>query len=190
MSSAFNIIFLGDLGPFHKHGLTQIPAWVSEYIRYKVWNKITYPIPKFNGATVEVREWINNFMPYLSVLWLRIIPVNKKGPWRQRSQGVNFDLWEYFDLSTFNGIFEHLDIRHVIVVFVKNLRISTFNLPKGSSILPIAIRIFYWHLGIVPMPIGPFWKNNRANIWMGSTQKTNHQGNMSLVRGRFMWGLR
>ena len=30
----------------------------------KVWDEITYPFPNFNVATVEVWEWINNFIPH------------------------------------------------------------------------------------------------------------------------------
>ena len=41
-------------GPFYKHGLTFIPAWISNYIHYKDWDEITYPFPNFNGGTVEV----------------------------------------------------------------------------------------------------------------------------------------
>ena len=40
--------------PFHLHGLTLIPAWISNYIHYKVWDEITYSFLNFNGATVEV----------------------------------------------------------------------------------------------------------------------------------------
>ena len=43
-----------------KHGLTKMPAWISNYIHYKVLDEITYPFPKFNGATVEIWEWISN----------------------------------------------------------------------------------------------------------------------------------
>ena len=32
----------------------QMPAWVSNYIHYKMWNEITSPFLNFNGATVEV----------------------------------------------------------------------------------------------------------------------------------------
>ena len=32
----------------------EIPAWISNYIHYKVWDEITYPFLNFNGATVEV----------------------------------------------------------------------------------------------------------------------------------------
>ena len=41
-------------GPFYSHGLTLIPAWISNYIRYNMWDEITYPFLNFNGATVEV----------------------------------------------------------------------------------------------------------------------------------------
>ena len=41
-------------GPFYQHGFTLIPAWISNYIHYKVWGEITYPFLNFNGATVEV----------------------------------------------------------------------------------------------------------------------------------------
>ena len=51
---------------FRWDGLTLIPAWISNYIHYKVWGEITYPFPNFNGATVEVWEWISNFIPHFS----------------------------------------------------------------------------------------------------------------------------
>ena len=41
-------------GPFYSYDLTLIPAWISDYIRYKLWDEITYPFLNFNGATVEV----------------------------------------------------------------------------------------------------------------------------------------
>ena len=41
-------------GPFYQHGLTLIPAWISNYIHYKVWDEITYPFLNLNGYTVEV----------------------------------------------------------------------------------------------------------------------------------------
>ena len=34
--------------------ITLIPAWISKYVHYNVWDEITYPFPNFNGATVEV----------------------------------------------------------------------------------------------------------------------------------------
>ena len=40
--------------PFYYHGLTLIPAWISNYIPRKAWDEITYPFLNFNGCTVEV----------------------------------------------------------------------------------------------------------------------------------------
>ena len=36
---SINIYFLG---PFYLHGLTLIPAWISNYIHYKVWDEIIH----------------------------------------------------------------------------------------------------------------------------------------------------
>ena len=41
-------------GPFYKHGLTLIPAWISNHIHQNMWDEITYAFLNFNGATVEV----------------------------------------------------------------------------------------------------------------------------------------
>ena len=40
--------------PFPYHGLTLVPALISIYIRYEMWDEITYPFANFNGATAEV----------------------------------------------------------------------------------------------------------------------------------------
>ena len=48
--------------PFHWHGLTLILAWISNLMPINVWDEITYPFPNFNGAAVEVWEWISNFI--------------------------------------------------------------------------------------------------------------------------------
>ena len=48
-------------GPFYYVELTLIPAWISKHNPYKVWGENAYPFPNFNGAAVEVREWISNF---------------------------------------------------------------------------------------------------------------------------------
>ena len=53
----------------------------------KAWDEITYPFLNFNGCTVEVQEWISNFIPhyngcdYLSMLGLKLNHVSKRGPW-------------------------------------------------------------------------------------------------------------
>ena len=48
------------------HGLTYIPAWISNYIQYKVWDEIIYPFLNFNGVTGEVWEWISNFIRHFT----------------------------------------------------------------------------------------------------------------------------
>ena len=40
-------------GPFYWHGLTLIPVWINNYTLSKVWGENTYPLPNFNGATVQ-----------------------------------------------------------------------------------------------------------------------------------------
>ena len=45
------------MAPFYKHGLTLIPASISNYIHYKVWDEITYQFPNFSG---DVWEWVSN----------------------------------------------------------------------------------------------------------------------------------
>ena len=62
-----------DSDPFYWHGLIPVPAWLSNYIHDKAWDEITYPFPNFNGATVDVWEWISNFIPHtLFCIWLLI----------------------------------------------------------------------------------------------------------------------
>ena len=38
-------------GPFYWQGLTLIPAWISDYIHYKMWDDITYPFPPLKFMT-------------------------------------------------------------------------------------------------------------------------------------------
>ena len=47
-------------------GYTLFPAWIGNYIQYKVSDEIIYPFPNFNGTAVEVWEWINNFIPHFN----------------------------------------------------------------------------------------------------------------------------
>ena len=42
----------------------------------KVYDEITYPFPYFNGATIEVCEWVNNFNPHV----LMELIINKSPP--------------------------------------------------------------------------------------------------------------
>ena len=47
-------VILNDWDIFYYHGLTLIPAWISNYMSGKVWDEITYPFLNLNGTTVEV----------------------------------------------------------------------------------------------------------------------------------------
>ena len=67
---------------------TLIPAWISDYIHYKVQDEITCQFPNFNGGAVEVWEWVSDFIPYfsgmcfLSMQGFKSIHISKRGPWR------------------------------------------------------------------------------------------------------------
>ena len=51
-------------------GVPSIPmawlVWISNHMPSKEWDEITYPYPNFNGCrwSVEVWEWIRNFIPH------------------------------------------------------------------------------------------------------------------------------
>ena len=51
---------------FYWHVLTSIQAWISNYIHYIVWDKITNSFPNFNCATVEAWEWLSDFIPHFT----------------------------------------------------------------------------------------------------------------------------
>ena len=47
---------------------------------YKMWNNITFLLFSFNGATIEVGEWITNFPRSLKGMWLLIHAEIKASP--------------------------------------------------------------------------------------------------------------
>ena len=49
-----------------KNDPSLIPSWINSYIKYTVWDEITFLFPDFNGTTVEVWEWISNFIPHFT----------------------------------------------------------------------------------------------------------------------------
>ena len=53
---------LTRVAPFYEHDLTSIPGWISDHMPSKVLDEMIYPFPNFNGTTVEVYEWISNFI--------------------------------------------------------------------------------------------------------------------------------
>ena len=48
------LLLFGDQGPILLTWLTLIPAWISDYIHYEVWNEVTYPFPNLNGSAIEI----------------------------------------------------------------------------------------------------------------------------------------
>ena len=83
------VIKYNTMGPFYHHGLTLIPAWISNHMPRKVWAEITYPFQNFNGCTVEFWELITNFIPLYngsnnsSMLGLKLIHVSKRVTWNE-----------------------------------------------------------------------------------------------------------
>ena len=62
-------LITGAWDTFYWHDITLIPAWISNYIHYKIWDEFIYPFPNFNCATVctvEVWEWISNCIPHFT----------------------------------------------------------------------------------------------------------------------------
>ena len=57
------IMAVDDMGTLLFTWIDFIPAWMNYYIHQNVWDEITYPFPNFNGFTVEVWQWISNFIP-------------------------------------------------------------------------------------------------------------------------------
>ena len=58
-------IALFTCGPFYWHGLTSIPAWISNPMPSKVWYEINHSFLNFNGCTDEVWEWISDVIQRL-----------------------------------------------------------------------------------------------------------------------------
>ena len=53
------------------------PVSIHNHMHSKVWYEITYPIPNFDGCTVEVWEWKINFIPNF-IMDVDIYRINKK----------------------------------------------------------------------------------------------------------------
>ena len=54
LRTGFPALLREACGPFYSHGVTLIPARISNYMPGKVWDGITYPFLNLNGCTVEV----------------------------------------------------------------------------------------------------------------------------------------
>ena len=53
---------VGGLLQYRIPSETTTGSWISNHMTNKVWDEITYPFPNFNGAAVEVWEWMSNFI--------------------------------------------------------------------------------------------------------------------------------
>ena len=73
--------------------LTLVSAWISNYIHYKVGDENTYPFLNFNGATVEIYEWISN--DHLLIMGFRLIHFCKRGHKCLQLQPFKLQNWKY-----------------------------------------------------------------------------------------------
>ena len=62
---------------------------VSNYIHHKVWDEITYPCANFNGATVDIREWICNVHVTLYLVY-HYLSVPRLSHWCRDKMAVIF----------------------------------------------------------------------------------------------------
>ena len=64
------------------------PEWINNHTPSTVWDEITYPFLNFKCWSVDIWEWIRNFIPtLLGVLGIVIIIFSKMSHWRDdRSQ--------------------------------------------------------------------------------------------------------
>ena len=63
-------------GPLLLTGVNIIPEWITNCIHYKMWGEITYSSRNFNGATVDVWDWIINFIPQFTRLLIHAVRQN------------------------------------------------------------------------------------------------------------------
>ena len=63
---AVNTLIETDMASITGLHVTLIPTSISNCTLYKVWDQITYSLPNFNGCSVDVWEWISNFIPHLT----------------------------------------------------------------------------------------------------------------------------
>ena len=63
--------FIEASGSFYYHGLTLIPAWISNHIYDKIWLKLLIH-SQTSTVTVEVWEWISDFIPHFTVVDMRL----------------------------------------------------------------------------------------------------------------------
>ena len=94
--------------------INSIQARISNNMSSKVWDEIIYPLPNFNGCTVEVWEWINNFISHFMKdiitypCWhQKLNHIRKRSPWSNYTEGRVQKYWIcdeiIYPLPNFNG---------------------------------------------------------------------------------------
>ena len=58
----FNVLYCW--GSFYCHGLTLIPAWISNHMPNEAWDAFAYPFQNLNGCAIEIWQWISDFSPH------------------------------------------------------------------------------------------------------------------------------
>ena len=112
-----NIMVESPSSPFNLYGLTLIPTRINDYTHYKVWDEIFYPFSNFNSCTVEVWEWISNFIPHITeyvIIYacrgLSLLCV--VGGWEDQLDFMASSIKapEAADYSCFRGLHKHLQV--------------------------------------------------------------------------------
>ena len=67
-----DLIYRFPKGPVYWHGLNSVPAWISNYFHYRVYNDINHPFPNFSVTAIEVKEWIPNKISKFMSMWIII----------------------------------------------------------------------------------------------------------------------
>ena len=136
--------------------LTLIPACITNPIYYKMWDEIYNTFPNFNGATVDVWEWISNFITFFimdlitsndaSIKWLFFNVVHiityTIVLWANSSQWLRMHFYD-LPVSSKDPVMNHKDIhlmtnevwwRHQMETFSALLAICAGNSPvTGES---------------------------------------------------------
>ena len=98
-----------------------VPVWISNYIHYDVWDRITYPLSNFNGAAVEVWGCISNFIPHFIIhvitypCWDQSYSMLVKGAPRVQ-------LMQWIEVYLDRGLDNHYDVHHTRISDETNFR--------------------------------------------------------------------
>ena len=142
-----------------------------------MWDEITYPFPNFNGCTVEVWEWINNFIPHfimdvitypcwvtvkttlgMSFRWSRIWPLFKYWP-QDHLDGLETDcsisiantleiLQSCTKSSILSYVFFQYNLAGLWLNHTSSIKIALF-LSADRFLLLVTLCLFQWYVYLV-----------------------------------------